>query len=954
MKSNTILIVGLLLLTSALNSCVKTDLTNAGNEKMIGFSNNYLTNANITQGSVFNITGYKSDTSLFIPSTTYTIGTGFDGGQEYSFDGNAASNYHFYAYAINANNTLSAAATATYADKKITFATNTAANQDLVCAYSSYKGDNTNQSSMSFYHALAKVNFKIRHSSSASNTLVITKLEYTVKHSQADFALEDGSISRLGGDSRTYTLTGNVTVPAAPAVATSYPDEASCLYVIPQTIGEGSSLKITYTINGNEPQVKTVPTLATTLKQGVNTQYSISFTPDNQLKLSIDVEDWLEESIELEPEDTSILYQAQNLRIASGEGGEIPKEQFDKLKTMEEGTIIVQYMTSTSGLQSLFGIGDNRAGASHFNLYINGSKIGFETRGAGDISGSGNTTRQPRQLQTVALKAEKGVGYKIFANGKLIMDKPFIGSNYKFISSLPNLNSAFVGKTPRVAVGNAYLYSGNIEFINIFNRLLSDQELAEITNVTPIPETFVPVRRFDMFYNGDQTASEWFRIPSLLTLKSGTVLASIDARFGGTTDSPNNLDNVLRRSTDGGRSFASPTFPLNFLDYPNAAGFKTWSASFIDPIMMQDKRSGRVYMMLDAWPWGGGNVTRNGCHVGSGLKTINGKKYLALTNVAVPTDKTQADKNMADFKFTIRENGIIWDDVANVPTEYSVNGKFEVMQNGTPLTVKQQVNNSVDVPMNIYFERSIFRVFRTSYIWIIHSDDEGQTWSDPMNINYLKKENEKYFIAAPGNSIQIQKGQYAGRLLFPIYFSGNREQCAAIYSDDQGQTWQRGETPALSPGVNKMSESQFVELPDGSVALFARNQNKGMIGCAISKDGGATFGPSFTLPLQNAGNSGCQISAINLSKPIDGFPAVAVSFANYPDSRKEGTIAIGLIKESGSTYTFDWKYQRLVSPGDYSYSCLSELPNGNLGLFFEGASLQKIEFMEIDIKTLLQ
>lgn len=651
--------------------------------------------------------------------------------------------------------------------------------------------------------------------------------------------------------------------------------------------------------------------------------------------------------------DPSILYSAKNLTITAGAGGEIPAAQFEKIKAMEQGTIIVQHLSSASGLQSLFGIGDGRVAASHFHLYVNGSTIGFETRGAGDINGGGTTTLPATKLQTVALKAEKGVGYKIFANGKLILDKPFVGDAYKFISNLPNLNGAFVGKTPRAAGSNVYPYSGNIKSIEIHNKLISDEQLLEITNETPAPAEYIPVAKFDMFYNGDPTGCGTFRIPALVTLKSGVVLASIDARFGGATDSPNNLDNTLRRSTDGGKTFTAPTFPLNFLDYPNAGGYKTWSASFIDPVMMHDRINGRVYMMIDAFPWGGGLVTGGRCHPGAVFKTINGNKYLALTNVEVPSDKALADKDPNEFNFTIRENGVIWDDVKGIATEYSVNGKFEVMKNGVLLTVKQQENNSVDVPMSVYFERSLFRVLRTSHLWIIHSDDDGQTWSDPTNVTYLKKDTEQFLIAGPGNSIQIQKGAHAGRLLFPVYFKiGGTERCAVIYSDDQGKTWKRGDTPTLSAGVNKMSEAQLVELPDGSVALFARNSGKGMISYAISKDGCATFGIAAPTPLQNAGGNGCQISIVNLSKQIDGFPAVAISFSNNADSRNEGTIAIGLIKESGTTYTFDWKYKKLVSPGSYGYSCLSELPNGNLGLLFEGANLQKIQFMEIDIETL--
>ncbi|MEG2755347.1 MAG: sialidase family protein, partial [Mucinivorans sp.] len=80
----------------------------------------------------------------------------------------------------------------------------------------------------------------------------------------------------------------------------------------------------------------------------------------------------------------------------------------------------------------------------------------------------------------------------------------------------------------------------------------------------------------------------------------------------------------------------------------------------------------------------------------------------------------------------------------------------------------------------------------------------------------------------------------------------------------------------------------------------------------------------------------------------------AISFSDFADARKNGTIALGLINQSNGQFTFDWKYKKLVSPGPYGYSCLTELPGGNLGLLFEGSDEQKIEFMEIEIPSLME
>ena len=61
-----------------------------------------------------------------------------------------------------------------------------------------------------------------------------------------------------------------------------------------------------------------------------------------------------------------------------------------------------------------------------------------------------------------------------------------------------------------------------------------------------------------------------------------------------------------------------------------------------------------------------------------------------------------------------------------------------------------------------------------------------------------------------------------------------------IYSDDHGETWALGGTPALPGSAGMMSESQVIELPDGSLMLFARNDTD-QIASAVSTDGGSTW-----------------------------------------------------------------------------------------------------------------
>ena len=65
---------------------------------------------------------------------------------------------------------------------------------------------------------------------------------------------------------------------------------------------------------------------------------------------------------------------------------------------------------------------------------------------------------------------------------------------------------------------------------------------------------------------------------------------------------------------------------------------------------------------------------------GSGFKTVDGEKYVKLHWHKDPANT---------YNYTIREDGIIYDDRTGMPTEYSVDGDYDLLKNGEYLTQKQ-------------------------------------------------------------------------------------------------------------------------------------------------------------------------------------------------------------------------------------------------------------------------
>lgn len=138
----------------------------------------------------------------------------------------------------------------------------------------------------------------------------------------------------------------------------------------------------------------------------------------------------------------------------------------------------------------------------------------------------------------------------------------------------------------------------------------------------------------------------------------------------------------------------------------------------------------------------------------------------------------------------------------------------------------------------------------------------------------------------------------------------------------------------------ELNNKHIVEMPDGSLKTYLRT-GSGYIAEVTSIDGGETWSDRVPLTEIATTSYGTQLSVINYSQPIDGKPAIILSAPNATNGRKNGKIWIGLINETGQSgvnkYSVEWKYCYSVDTPQmgYSYSCLTELPDGKVGLLYE-------------------
>lgn len=409
-----------------------------------------------------------------------------------------------------------------------------------------------------------------------------------------------------------------------------------------------------------------------------------------------------------------------------------------------------------------------------------------------------------------------------------------------------------------------------------------------------------------------------FRIPSLITLDDGSLLAAIDARWNHAGDACA-LDTILSKSEDGGKTWTY-SFPNYFNDSTDAK--HSYATAFIDPAMIQGN-DGTIYLLADLFPGGVAlNTAPKAPLAESGYEEIDGEYRLVLYASPLPENQAAYTHYVGDFGADGFAPVI---DTEDNGTDYYVDQWYYLYNANKEKIYCAQLGSSKYVQQNVFYYNADLHVTAATYLWLVTSTDGGETWSAPSILNEQVRtgaysDTAKFYGVGPGRGLAMS----TGRIVFPCYTFYNADgNSSVIYSDDNGKTWERGEDLSW-----QTSEATVVEA-DGRLYMFARHG-----GYAVSTDGGETWSERQDTPGANI-HTGCQINAIVYSKLIDGKTAILLSCPTG-GSRANGKIYVGLVQENGS---IDWKYDYSVTSngGYYAYSCLTELADGSVGLLYENA-----------------
>lgn len=233
----------------------------------------------------------------------------------------------------------------------------------------------------------------------------------------------------------------------------------------------------------------------------------------------------------------------------------------------------------------------------------------------------------------------------------------------------------------------------------------------------------------------------------------------------------------------------------------------------------------------------------------------------------------------------------------------------------------------------------------TRRVFYLKSNDEGKTWTKPVEITTeAKAPHWRWYATGPGVGIQLERGPKKGRLVvpcdhsFPEYAPDQKYGAHVIYSDDHGKTWQYSD-PVL-PGLN---ENQVVELVDGKLMMNVRNHRyRGTRGLAFSADGGKRW--PYVAYESNLREPRCQASIIRYS-PNKHTNKSIILFSNPDNNAKRINMTVKLSVDEGKT----WPVSKSIHGGPSAYSCLSVLPDGRIACFYEAGKKMPYEKITLAI-----
>lgn len=244
----------------------------------------------------------------------------------------------------------------------------------------------------------------------------------------------------------------------------------------------------------------------------------------------------------------------------------------------------------------------------------------------------------------------------------------------------------------------------------------------------------------------------------------------------------------------------------------------------------------------------------------------------------------------------------------------------------------------------------------TGQLMLVRSDDDGVTWSKPINITEQVKKPEWCFILqGPGKGITMRDGTivFAAQYQDPPSDANKTAHrlphSTIIYSKDHGETWQVG-----TGAFDDTTESQVVEIEPGVLMLNCRYNRKAVRVVMTTRDMGKTWQKHATSERSLIEPGSCMASLIDVDQEVGKDVGGWLLFSNPDSTRGRHHITIKASPDRGLTWPKE--HRLLLDEGNSAgYSCMSMIDEKTIGILYEGSqahmTFQRIPLSDLVAKT---
>jgi sialidase-1 len=234
---------------------------------------------------------------------------------------------------------------------------------------------------------------------------------------------------------------------------------------------------------------------------------------------------------------------------------------------------------------------------------------------------------------------------------------------------------------------------------------------------------------------------------------------------------------------------------------------------------------------------------------------------------------------------------------------------------------------------------------KTGQLLLTKSEDNGDSWSDLINITEQLKDPDWYLMFnGPGNGITTSNGT----LVFPAQYvdSDRVPHSTILWSKDHGSKWNLG--TGAKPNT---TEAQVIELDDGSLMLNMRDnkinyrsvyttQNLGESWSKHPTSGEALIGPT------------CNADILKGEFTVNGSKKSIVLFVNPNSKENRDHMTIKASLDEGMTWPE--KYWFLLDEGQgRGYPSMTQINDTTIGVLYEGSQADLV-FQKINIDEVIK